>query len=143
VRTLVKLLLAVVVVGIAAFLIVGVWAGRGVGRNSQPSSVGTTGAIDVETARERGAKLGEKAATTAEQMRERVGEAALTTKIKAKMALDDSVRARAIDVSTKGSTVTLSGTVRSRAEHDRAVGLARETDGITKVVDQLRIDAQR
>lgn len=142
-RTLAKLLLAVVVLGVAAFLIMGIWAGRENGRRSEPASVGTTGGVDIATARERGAKLGEKAATTAEQMKESVGEAALTTKIKAKMALDDSVRSRAIDVSTKGSTVTLSGAVRSRAEHDRAVSLARETDGITKVVDELRIDSQQ
>ena len=68
-----------------------------------------------------------------------VSEAALTTKIKAKMALDDSVKARSIDVTTNGTTVTLTGAVRSQAEHDRAVALARETVGITNVVDRLTI----
>src|ERR1700681_3047625 len=66
-----------------------------------PSSrVGTTGVIDTEKARERGAELGQKAAAAAARVQETVTEAALTTKIKAKMALDDSVKARAIDVST-------------------------------------------
>lgn len=59
--------------------------------------------------------------------------------IKAKMALDDSVKARAIDVTTTGSTVTLTGTVRSASERDRAVALARETAGVTAVVDRLEI----
>jgi osmotically-inducible protein OsmY len=49
------------------------------------------------------------------------------------------VKARAINVTTDGTTVTLAGTVHSRQERDRALGLARETDRVTKVVDQLVI----
>jgi osmotically-inducible protein OsmY len=49
------------------------------------------------------------------------------------------VKARAIDVTTNGTTVTLRGTVSSRDEHDRAVALARETIGVSRVVDELRI----
>ena len=55
------------------------------------------------------------------------------------MALDDAVKARAINVTTRGTTVTLSGTVESKAEHDRAMALARETDGVTQVIDDLRL----
>jgi osmotically-inducible protein OsmY len=55
------------------------------------------------------------------------------------MALDDLVQARAIDVSTTGQVVTLSGTVRSAAEHDRAVQLARDTAGVKQVVDRLTV----
>jgi hyperosmotically inducible periplasmic protein len=66
-------------------------------------------------------------------------EAALTTKIKAKMALDDSVKARSIDVTTRGTTVTLSGIVKSKTEHDRAMALARETDGVTDVIDNMKM----
>jgi osmotically-inducible protein OsmY len=47
------------------------------------------------------------------------------------------VRARSIDVSTTGTTVTLGGKVRSVTERDRAIALARETDGVTRVVDHL------
>ena len=64
---------------------------------------------------------------------------ALTAKIKAKMALDDRVKAAKIDVDTAGSVVTLSGRVGSEAERARAVQLARETDGVTSVVDELTI----
>ena len=66
-------------------------------------------------------------------------EGALTTKIKSKMALDDAVKARTISVETAGSVVTLTGIVGSTAEHDRAVRLARETDGVTRVVDHLEV----
>jgi osmotically-inducible protein OsmY len=48
------------------------------------------------------------------------------------------VKARAIDVTTQGTTVTLGGTVGSSAERERALTLARETAGVTRVVDQLR-----
>ena len=91
----------------------------------------------VNRARERGAEIGEKAAIAATKVEETIDEAALTAKIKAKMALDDSVRARTINVTTHGTTVTLSGTVESNAERDRAMALARETDGVTKVIDDL------
>ena len=59
--------------------------------------------------------------------------------IKAKMALDDTVRARVINVTTNGTVVTISGTVGSASERERAIALTRETDGVSRVVDQLRI----
>src|SRR5262245_5600903 len=106
-------------------------------QTSPTSSVGTSGTID--RARETGAEIGEKAGAATAKVQETLSEAALTTKIKAKMALDDSVKARAIDVTTRGTTVTLTGTVRSAAERERAVALARETVGVTQVVDNLQM----
>jgi osmotically-inducible protein OsmY len=102
-----------------------------------PAASGTSGTAATEKVRERGAELGKKAAVAAEEVGNAMGEAAITAKIKAKMALDDSVRARSVDVSTTGPTVTLTGTVRSVAEHDRTIALTRETAGVTKVVDHL------
>ena len=64
--------------------------------------VGTSGGIDIQKAREQGAELGEKAAAATAKVEQTVEEAAITTKIKAKMALDDSVKARAIDVTKFG-----------------------------------------
>jgi len=49
------------------------------------------------------------------------------------------VKARSIDVSTTSHVVTLRGTVGSVAEHDRAVQLAKETAGVTQVVDRLGV----
>jgi hyperosmotically inducible protein len=134
---------------IATLLIVAVfviWAyPTGVPRfwESRPpaTEVGTSGSVDK--ARERGAELGEKAAVAGEKLKDAAHDAAITSKIKAKMALDDSVKARAIDVSTDGSTITVSGTVRSRAEHDRAIALARETAGVTSVIDHLSLVVDR
>ena len=108
-------------------------------RQPQAETVGTTGKIDVNAARERGADVAEKVAVAAEKVKEGAAEAAVTSKIKAKMMLDDYIKARAIDVTTNGSTVTVSGTVRSVEEHDRALRHVRETAGVTKVVDHLTI----
>jgi hyperosmotically inducible protein len=68
-----------------------------------------------------------------------MSEGALTAKIKSKMALDDHVSGRAINVDTSGSVVTLTGVVASADERERAVRLARDTEGITQVVDRLQI----
>jgi hyperosmotically inducible protein len=130
------LVLLLLVVGIVLF---GYWAGwpARTGSPSPSTTVGTSGTIDTGKAREQGAELGEKAAAASAKVQEVMTEAGITTKIKAKMALDDSVKGRAIDVSTTGSTVTLTGTVGSAAEHNRAVALTRETSGVTQVIDRL------
>lgn len=39
--------------------------------------------------------------------------------------------------------LTLSGSVRSQAEHDRPMPLARDTEGVTRVVDHLEIRRKR
>jgi osmotically-inducible protein OsmY len=143
-RTLRALVLIVLVVLVAAvaFSYLNGNAWFPIARTDRPAATGTTGAGSVETARERGAEVGEKVAVAAAKVRESAAEAALTSKIKAKMVLDDNIRARAIDVTTSGSTVTLSGTVRSVDEHDRALRLARETAGVARIVDQLRIEVR-
>jgi osmotically-inducible protein OsmY len=137
-RTVLRLLLLIVVVVAVGFLFLGYWAGR-TGPHPLSAPTGTTGTVDTERARERAAELGEKAANAASKVQETVTEAGITAKIKAKMALDDSVKSRSINVTTTGSIVTLTGTVESVAEHDRAVALARETDGVSQVVDHLRV----
>jgi osmotically-inducible protein OsmY len=138
-RTVLLSLLIVLVAFVAfTYLSGGTWTPFA--RADRPAAIGTSGS--VETARERGAEMGEKVAIAAAKVKEEAGEAALTSKIKAKMVLDDNIKARAIDVTTDGSTVTLAGTVRTVDEHDRAVRLARETAGVTQVVDHLRIEVR-
>jgi hyperosmotically inducible protein len=83
--------------------------------------------------------MGAKTAEAANKAGEILSDGALTAKIKSKMALDDTVRARTIDVSTSDHIVTMSGTVRSQTEHDRAVQLAKETAGVTRVIDRLTV----
>jgi hyperosmotically inducible periplasmic protein len=136
-----RAILLTLLIIIGAFVAYSYWGANGRFHlpSSEPStrSVGTSGAIDAQKARERGAELGEKAAEAANKVGESVSEAATTTKIKAKMALDDTVKSRTIDVTTKGTAVTLSGSVRTPAERARALALARETSGVTQVIDHL------
>jgi hyperosmotically inducible protein len=109
-----------------------------------PHVVSVAPAADIAIARERGAqvgeKVGEKVAVGAEKVKDAAESGALTSKIKAKMILDDHIQARRIDISSEGSTVTLSGVVRSADERDRAVAIARDTAGITHVIDRLTIE---
>ena len=65
----------------------------------------------------------------------------ITTSVKAKLAADDLVKARRIDVETKDRVVTLSGTVESQAEENQAVRVARETSGVSNVVDKITVAA--
>jgi hypothetical protein len=116
----------------------GSWLGN-TGTGAPAPNIGTSGTIDTDRARERGAELGEKAAVATQKIQASMAEAAVTTKIKAKMALDDTLKARTIDVSTEGSTVTLTGQVPSEAAHARALALARETDGVSVVIDHLEV----
>jgi len=70
-----------------------------------------------------------------------IEDAALTTAVKTKFLADSAVKGTKIDVDTSDGIVTLSGTVGSRAEADRAVKIAQQTDGVKKVVNKLRVGA--
>jgi hypothetical protein len=139
VRALLRLIVVVVVlVAAAAFFFGYRWADRdAVDVVDRP--IGTVGNIDTSRAREAGAEIGEKVAEGASTAERAVADASLTTKIKSKMALDDIVEAIDIDVDTRGTIVTLTGRVASETERQRAVQLARETDGVTEVVDRLTV----
>ena len=135
IRLLFKFLILVILMAVVGTFLLGWWPGGGwLSRANAERSISR---IDTSKAREVGAEIGSKATEAATVAQAALADGSITAKIKAKMTLDDSVRARSIDVSTSGSTVTLSGTVRSAAEHDRTVRLARETEGVTRVVDHL------
>jgi hyperosmotically inducible protein len=141
VRTLFRLILIVgVVVAIGAFFLGYRWVTPASSAIERPTGTsGSATGIDQSRAREAGAEVGEKVAVGINEAERALTNASLTAKIKSKMTLDDTVNARSIDVDTSGSVVTLSGTVRSTAERARALQLARETDGVTSVVDRLEI----
>jgi hypothetical protein len=129
-------LLLIVVVAAAAYLLG--WKGGYGRRDDAPRAVGTSG-VSTERAREVGAKVGEQTAVVANEAKRALTDGQVTAKIKAKMALDETVKALNVDVDTNGSTVTLSGVVESTAQRDRALQLARETAGVSTVVDHLRV----
>jgi hyperosmotically inducible protein len=63
----------------------------------------------------------------------------ITTAVKSKLAADDTVKAYKIDVDTTDHVVTLTGTVDSSAAKERAVTIARTTDGVNNVIDNLTV----
>lgn len=72
-----------------------------------------------------------------------VGEAlddtTITTRVKTAILNDPQVGGLSIDVDTFKSVVTLSGRVRSEAERQQALTLARRVNGVTEVKDALQI----
>lgn len=139
-RGLLRLVVVLVVLVAVGTFFLGWWGSGPIrGTNGPAATVGTTGRIDTEKAKEVAADVAAKTADAARTAGAALSDGALTAKIKSKMALDDTVKARSIGVSTTSHVVTLTGTVGSVAEHDRAVQLAKETDGVTRVLDRLGV----
>jgi hyperosmotically inducible periplasmic protein len=88
-------------------------------------------------------ELARDAPTAAGEAADRTGaavtDAAITSAVKAKFLADTTVKGLQIDVGTDAGVVTLNGTVSSRAEADRAMMLARNTEGVENVVDHLKV----
>jgi len=67
----------------------------------------------------------------------------ITTTIKTKFMGDERTRASDIDVDTNGHIVTLRGRAVSAAARAKAVQIARDTSGVVRVVDKLRVEPHR
>jgi hyperosmotically inducible periplasmic protein len=121
-----------------------------------PAAAATTGdlregANDIaREAREEAREATDATKETGRDVQRRTGEAAdrtgaaatdaaVTSAVKTKFLADTAVAGLKIDVDTQNGVVTLNGTVASKTEADKAVSLARETDGVTRVVNNLRI----
>ena len=68
-----------------------------------------------------------------------MSDAALTAAVKTKFLADPVVGGLRIDVDSREGVVILKGEVRSQAEKDAAVQIARETAGVRQVDDYLAI----
>ena len=66
-------------------------------------------------------------------------DAGITTAVKSKLAADDTVKAYQVDVDTNDHIVTLKGDVNTSLAKERAVQIARGTNGVRDVIDQLRV----
>jgi len=138
-RFLFKTVLVLALVAIGTYLL-GYWSlDQVTGNPWRVASTRTSGPTSTGTGRDRMARVDAQAGKAAHTVSEFLSDAELTAKIRSKMALDDIVRARTIDVSTTGGIVTLKGTVGSATEHDQAMRLARDTKGIKEVVDHLKV----
>src|ERR671919_3275262 len=70
---------------------------------------------------------------------ETIDDTTITTRVKTAMLNDPGVGGLRIDVDTFKGAVTLSGRVKSEAEKQQAISLARSIDGVTEVKDALQV----
>jgi osmotically-inducible protein OsmY len=68
-----------------------------------------------------------------------IDDTTITTRVKTAMLNDPAVGGLRIDVDTFKGAVTLSGGVKSQAEREQAITLARRVSGVTEVKDNLQI----
>jgi osmotically-inducible protein OsmY len=70
---------------------------------------------------------------------ETIDDTTITTRVKTAMLNDPNVGGLRIDVDTFKGVVTLSGRVKSQAEKEQAIALARMISGVTEVKDALQV----
>ena len=70
---------------------------------------------------------------------EAIDDTTITTRVKTAMLNDPTVGGLRVDVDTFKGVVTLSGRVKSPAERDQAVALARGINGVSEVKDALQV----
>lgn len=71
-----------------------------------------------------------------------VDDAAITMAVKAKLAADGDINPFNIDVDTNEGVVTLQGRVAKVEARTKAEQLARETDGVRRVVNLVKVGDQ-
>ena len=111
---------------------------RAAGAGAGAAAGALAGNLEPEI-RAAGAEIAGKVGEGAGRAEAALAAAQLTAKIKAKLALDDTLDGSRINVDTQGTVVTLRGSVESAAQRQRAGQLARETEGVTSVNERLEI----
>jgi hyperosmotically inducible protein len=70
-------------------------------------------------------------------------DAAISAAVRSRFKLDSAVAATGIGIATYLQTVTLSGTVGSFDIRDRAVSIAKSTDKVRSVNNQIQVNSNR
>ena len=71
---------------------------------------------------------------------QQIDDATITASVKTKLAADNDVAAHNIDVDTNEGVVTLSGKVDNWDEAREAESIARGTDGVRQVINNLTVE---
>ena len=111
--------------------------------NTKLATTLVIGALFVPVAGYAADSMSKDKPSVTEKVKENVGDAVITTKIKAEFAKDKQVSALKIKVDTddKG-VVTLSGNAKSNAEADKAVKIAGDTKGVSSVKNEIKVQAK-
>ena len=88
-----------------------------------------------------GRVIREKAHAAGQAIADATADARITAAIKAKLVGDSGLASLSISVNTTEGVVTLSGAVTSVEQISKAVSIAMEVDGVTKVISTLQIKA--
>jgi osmotically-inducible protein OsmY len=87
-----------------------------------------------------------KGATATKNAVSKTGEAItdewIVTRIRTNVANDKALNGHAIDVDVDDRVVTLTGTVPTAAARIKALAVAKDVEGVTRVVDKLKIAAK-
>lgn len=81
--------------------------------------------------------------STRQSTGEYVDDAAITTKVKAELVRDDTVKALQVNVDTFKGVVQLSGFVDTAAQKSRAGEIARTVNGVTDVKNNIEVKPVR
>lgn len=69
-----------------------------------------------------------------------VADSAITAIVKSKLAVDNETSSANINVDTKGGVVTLTGVVMTQSNKEQAERIARNTEGVTRVINNLTVE---
>ena len=109
------------------------------GRTDKDDKVKAEVKEDAKVVKEKTAQAADKTKEKAGDVKEATADAAVTAAVKTKLLADPKVGGLRIDVDTKDNVVTLTGRVKSAAERDEAIRLAKTTSGVKSVIDKLTI----
>jgi len=83
--------------------------------------------------------LGLSACSSTRTAGRQVDDAGITAKVKAKLAADGDINPFNIDVDTNEGVVTLQGRVAKEEARTKAEQLARDTDGVRRVINLVKV----
>jgi len=72
--------------------------------------------------------------------RRSVADSAINAMVKSKLAADNETSSANINVDTKGGAVTLTGVVTTQADKEQAERIARNTEGVTRVINNITVE---
>jgi hyperosmotically inducible protein len=72
--------------------------------------------------------------------RRSVDDSVITTIVKSKLAVDNETSSANINVDTMNGVVTLTGVVTTRANKEQAERIARNTEGVTRVINNITVE---
>ena len=103
---------------------------------------GTAGTV-AEKTKEGAEKVGEKTKEGLSKTGEVITDTWITSRISSKFINEDLLHDSNIDVDTKDHVVRLNGTVLTAAGRRRAVAIAKEVEGVHRVVDKMTIGPKK